>query len=85
MCAEDHRRAGGNLVQLVDEHRPLGAQILDHVAVMHDLVANVDRRPVQLERALDDLDGALDAGTKPSRIGEYDFHGVRLSHPGRLA
>jgi hypothetical protein len=26
------------------------------------------------ERALDDTDGALDAGAKTARIGEQDFH-----------
>jgi hypothetical protein len=43
---------------------PLGAQIVDHVLVVHDLVAHVDRRAVQLERALHDLDRTLDAGAE---------------------
>jgi hypothetical protein len=32
-----------------------------------DLVANVDRRPEPLERELDDLDRAIDAGAKAAR------------------
>ena len=47
MGGEDHRRVGvGDLVEFLDEDRALGAQALDHVAVVHDLVADIDRRPV---------------------------------------
>jgi hypothetical protein len=42
---EDHDRAARHVGQLVDEHRALGAQLLDHVAVVHDLVAHVDGAP----------------------------------------
>jgi hypothetical protein len=40
---------------------------------------------VQLERALDDLDGALDAGAEAAGIGEHHFHGVIVSHSGICA
>ena len=88
---EDHRGARGHLGQLLDEHRALGAQVLDHVLVVHDLVAHVDRRAVQLERALDDVDGAVHAGAEAARLGEEqlgipDAAGTGLSFmasPGR--
>jgi len=83
--AEDDGGAGGHLVQLLDEHRALRAQVLDHVLVVHDLVAHVDRRTAQLERALDDLDRALDAGAEAARAGKHHFHRFILSHPGRCA
>ncbi len=67
--AEHHGSAGRNLGELLDEHRALGAQGLDHGRVVHDLVAHVDRRAELLEGALDDLDGALDAGAKAPGIG----------------
>src|SRR5690606_226417 len=45
-------------------------------AVVHDLVAHVDRRAEGLQRALDDLDRAIDAGTETTRVGEQDLHAV---------
>ena len=47
MRGEDDRGAVGHLVELVDEHRAELAQALDHVHVVHDLVAHVDRRAEQ--------------------------------------
>ena len=58
MGGEDHRRVGlGDLVELLDEDR-LGLEALDHVAVVNDLVADVDRSAVAVERPLDRVDGA---------------------------
>ena len=67
--AEDGHRAGRDLVELVDEDRAAGAQILDHVAVVHDLVTHIDRRAVFLQRPLDDLDRPLDAGAESRGAG----------------
>ena len=72
--AENHRRVVRHFVQLFDEHRAEAAQPLDDVAVVHDLVTHVDRRAEQLERALDDVDRAIDAGAETARIGEQDLH-----------
>jgi hypothetical protein len=36
---------------------------------MHHLVSHVDRGAEQLQRALDDLDRAVDTGAEPSGIG----------------
>ena len=52
---------------------PFLLQVVDDVGVVHDLVAHVDRRAEALQRALDDLDGAVDAGAKAARLGEDDF------------
>ena len=71
---EDHRPVGiGDLVELLDEDRALRLQALDHVAVVHDLVAHIDRRAEALERLLDDLDGAVDAGAEAARGAEQDL------------
>src|SRR5690606_27542647 len=74
--AEDHGGAVGHLVQLLDEDRPALLQVVDHVAVVHDLVAHVDRRAQGLDGTLDDLDPAVDAGAETAGIGDDDVHGV---------
>ena len=67
---EHHGRAVGHLVQLVDEHRAAAFQVADHAGVVHDLLAHVDRRPLQLQGALDDLDGPVHAGAERPRPGQ---------------
>jgi hypothetical protein len=47
-----------NLVQLVDEDRALGFQVIHHELVVHDLVAHIDGCAIKRERPLHDVDGA---------------------------
>ena len=71
---EDGRRAlGHGVVDLVDEDRAALAQLLDDVLVVDDLLAHVDRRAVELERALDGLHGAVDARAVAARGGEQQL------------
>ncbi len=72
---EHHRPVVGNLVELVDEHRAELAQAIDDKAVVDDLVADVDRRSELLERQLDDLDRAVDAGAESARRGDQHVKG----------
>jgi len=72
--AEDHRGAFRHLREVLDEHRAFLPQVLDHELVVHDLVAHVDRSAVQAQRTLDDFDGAIDAGTETTGVGEQDLH-----------
>ncbi len=93
MGAEHGHRAGRHLVQLVDEHRAAGAQILDHMPVMHDLVTDIDRRTVFLQGPFDDLDRPLDTGAETREAGpirresstysNYRPPVVGLINPGR--
>ncbi len=69
---EDDHLALGHLGLLLDEDRPALGQLLDHVLVVDDLLAHVDRRAVKLERTLDRLHGAVDAGAVSARGGEQD-------------
>ena len=69
---EHHRPVVRHLVELVDEDRALGLEVLDDIAIVHDLVTDIDRPAVALDGALDDLDGALDAGAETARAGEQD-------------
>ena len=65
---EDRRRAlRDRVVELVDEDRAALAQLLDDVLVVDDLLAHVDRRAVELERALDGLHGAVHPGAVSAR------------------
>ena len=62
MGAEHGDRALRHLVDLVDEHGALVAQGLDDMFVVDDLVAHIDRRPVDFQGALDNRNRPLDAG-----------------------
>jgi hypothetical protein len=61
---EHHGRAIGYGVQLVDEHRSARLQISNHMSVVHDLLAHIDRAAPRLEQLLDNRDGAFHPGAK---------------------
>ena len=67
---EDDGGAIGHLVELADEHGAHRPQPLDDMAVVDHLMAHEDRCTVELDRPLDDVDGAVDAGAEAARIGE---------------
>ena len=71
------RRALGRLRLLLDEDRPSRLEVTDDVDVVDDLLADVDGRAIVVERLLDRLDGALDAGAVAARRGQEDSsHGT---------
>ncbi len=85
---ENHRPVGGrHLVELLHEDRALLPQALDHVLVVHDLVADIDRRAVFLERPLDRVDRPHHARAEAARGAEQDFQrgfaGVHGGSKGR--
>ncbi len=82
---EDGHRARRDLVQLVDEHRATGAQVLHDVPVVHDFVTHIDRRAVFLQRPLDDLDRPLDAGAETAGLGQDDADHGQISNRRRGA
>ncbi len=67
---EDGDGAGGNFVQLLDEHRALRLQRVDDMPVMDDLMADIDGSPNPIECLIDDIDGANDASTETTGLGE---------------
>ena len=67
---EDADRTGRDLVLGLDEDRAEPLEPAQHVVVVDDRVADVDRRAVLLEQALDDLDRPVDAGAERPRRGE---------------
>ena len=73
MRREHHRLPLGHLGLLVDEDRAALLEVADDVEVVDDLLADVDRCPVQLERALHGLDRPLDACAIASRRSEENL------------
>ena len=77
--AEDGDRIRRHLKQILDEDRALGFQAFHDMLVVNDLMADVDRRAVFLERPFDDLDSPDHAGTKAARLSQKHFHGAYVS------
>ena len=73
MGAEHHRATVGHFVQLVDEHRAHPAKPVDDKFVVDDLVPDIDRRAVTLDRFLDDGNGTVDSGAKAARRRDQDM------------
>ena len=72
--AEDDGLALGDLADILDEGDPAGAEVLDDVAVMNDLVIDVEGRALCAQDLIDDVDGHAHAGAEASGIGEDDLH-----------
>src|ERR1700722_16434136 len=74
MGAEDGDGAGRHVLQSLDETRAFGLERFDHVPIVDDLMAHVDRSAVFGQRPLDNIDRPNDAGAKPARLSQYDLH-----------
>src|SRR3546814_882907 len=79
MRGKHHNGARRRFVQFVDENGALLPQVLNHIAVMDNFVPHINWRAMQLERPLDNIDGAVDTGAKPPGLGQYDVDaGLRI-------
>ncbi len=80
MGREDDRRGGvGDFREFLDENRALGPQAVDDIAVMHDLVADIDRWTIDLQGLFHSIDGTDDAGAEATRRTQQNGEG-RLGH-----
>src|SRR5260370_26743529 len=70
MRREPHERAFRHRRQILDKDRAAALEPLDDEAIMHDLVADIDRRTEAIDGPLDDLDGALDPRAEAARTGQ---------------
>ena len=72
--AEHQHSAFRHVFDGLHENCAVLAQPLDHVAVMHDFVVDVHRRPIGLQRQLDNVHGAHYASAEASRAhSEQNF------------
>ena len=72
-----HRCVGivGDFGQFLDENRALGLQAVDHIAVMDDLVADIDRGAIDGQRPFHGVDGPHHAGAEAAGRTKHDFQG----------
>jgi hypothetical protein len=74
MGTEDHHRIIGDFLELIDKARAALAEIFDHGAVVHHLMAHVDRRAKGGEGALHNVDGSIYPGAEPSGVSQLNLH-----------
>ncbi len=74
MRTEDGDGPVRHLVQLLDEAGALGLEALDHMAVVNDLVADIDRLPVLVERPLDDVNRPDHPRAEAARLCKNNAH-----------
>ncbi len=74
MGREHHRRVGivGDFGQFLDENRALGLQAVHHIAVMDDLVPDIDRGAIDGERPFHGVDGPNHAGAEAPWRTKHD-------------
>ena len=80
MRGKDHRAVIGAVVQFLDKDRPFGAQVLDHIAVVDDLMPHIDRGAPFLDRHLDDLDRPVHPGAETARRGKVKRQRRQVGH-----
>ena len=59
-----------DFVEFLDKDRAFGLKSFDDIAIVNDLVADIDRRAVFLQRQNDDLDSPVDAGAEATRAAQ---------------
>jgi hypothetical protein len=90
MRREDHRTGCvRNLRQFLDKDRALGLQRIHDVAIVDDLVADIDGRTKAHECLFNDVDGAHDPGAESARRTKQNakrrFFDHRFRHVGLVA
>jgi len=83
--AENRHGAVGNFIQRLDKDRAHALELLDHMTVVHDLVADIDRGAEFLERATDDLDRPYDARAETPRLSHKNPHPDQFLPSGEVA
>ena len=79
MGGVDNPRTFRDFVEFVDEDGAFFRQVVHNIAVMNDLLADVDGCAEGIERDLDDVDSANDPGAEAARLEEKYPLGFRLA------
>jgi hypothetical protein len=74
MRAEDNGRTCRHIVEFFHKYGTESTQTIDHIAIVHDFVAHIDRSTEQFDCTLDDLNRAFDTSTESARISEMNSH-----------
>src|SRR5512144_48507 len=74
MRTEDRNGVRGHFRKLFNETGATRLQRIDDPFVVHDFVPHVDRRPVFVERALDNLNRTYDACAETARRRQNNLH-----------
>ena len=64
MSRKHNGNAFGYLVEFFDKHGTFGFEVFDYVSIMHDLMADIDRRSMFFDGEFDDLYRPVDACAK---------------------
>jgi hypothetical protein len=59
-------------IEFLDKYRAFGFQAVDHITVVDDFMADIDRRAMLFERKLDNLNGAVNACAKSTWRGQKE-------------
>jgi hypothetical protein len=79
MGAEDSDGAIWDFGERLDEDRPLPLQLFHDMAIVHDFVTDIDRRPKLDERLLDNLNGPHDASAEAAGLCQKNLHAGQFS------
>ena len=71
MRTENDPLTVGNVVQAFDENRALGFERLEHEAVVDDLMADVKRRTISLQRVAHRFHRPFNAGAETARLRQH--------------
>jgi hypothetical protein len=65
--------AAGNFCNLIDKHHPASFQLADHVNVVHDLLAHINRSTETIQRFLHGNHRAIYSRTIPTRGSQQNL------------
>src|SRR6185312_17248867 len=74
----DHSRSFRDLIQFIDEDRALLRQIVHNIAVMHNLLAYIDRRAKRLQRDPYHVDRAYNSSAEAAWLEKEDSFSFRF-------